>query len=215
MVRTLASAMVVCLLAPLPAASAGFTYTASNRYITAFATSEGVSNSQTITAPAFAPFNQTVNMEVHGPQFGNGGYGSASQTSQLNPLGISAGGSWSGRRDSQLGSPSGGGTSHFSANFTLDEAAEFTLEASGAMTQFGFGTTDGLPGGFLFMTPGNYHGTMRAGTYQLVGEASGSAGFPPSGNGFSMTLTIPSPGSAAALLGLAAGLPLVRSRRRG
>lgn len=193
-------------------AYADFAYISQTRSITASAVSGAVTDSQSMSASDFGPFNATVNARAFNPDTGFSGFGSASQTSSFAPLQILAGGSWSGRRDGQTGQPSGGGTSTFHVSFTIDTAVDYEFTAStvdGAMFAFIF-TGAGPGGGLDIRQPGTYAGTLVPGPYLLDGVTSGSAGFPAGGGGFNLRLTIPS--SATACLG---GLgALVASRRR-
>lgn len=208
-------ALVVGSLAATSAAPGAITYQSQNRFITASAISEGVTDSHSVFASGFGPFHANVSALAIGPVFMNTGNGFANQDSTLDPLEIVAGGSWSGYRSGQAGTPAGGGTTSFSVTFTLDEPADFTFDASGALTVFGFYYTGGGPGDGLYITqPGSYAGTLQAGPYSLTGEASGMAGFPPSGSGFSLHLVIPAPPALGALALMAfAAAGAVRRRR--
>lgn len=204
MIRTLT--MTGAVVAMTPTLWGSIVYTSQARYIRARgeAALGSIVDEHTLTAPDFSPFDESVSAEAIDPFAMVSGWGRARQQSTLEPTSIFVVGEWAGGRTGQ--GASGGGTSSFAVNFTLDEAAEYAFSASAVPGMF---YVFAGPDGFALSTLGTFSGTLAPGDYWLSAGVTGSAGFPPSGGGFAIELTIvPGPGGAA-LLG-----PLVLGRRR-
>ncbi|MCC6679253.1 MAG: hypothetical protein IT436_19170 [Phycisphaerales bacterium] len=201
-------AMVMgAVAATTPTLWASIVYTSQNRFIRARgeASLGSIVDEHTITAPDFGPFDQSIEAEAVDPFTMISGWGRAQQESILDPLHIGVNGQWSGGRTGQ--GASGGGTSSFSVNFTLDEAADYVFTATAVPGMF---YIFGGPDGFALTTLGTFSGTLAPGDYFMSGAVTGSAGFPPSGGGFTMDLVIvPGPGAALVL----ATVFLARRRR--
>lgn len=191
-------------------ATAGFTFTGQIRSITANASAAlgAITDTHSLSAPDFAPFNASVDASATDPQFGAMGFGHANQNSTLDPLHIAAQGGWSGGRNGM--GAGGGGSCTFEVFFTLDVASAYTLMAFPAANGYFFSG----PNGFGISDPGSFSGVLEAGDYSLQAFASGFAGFPPSGDAFFIDLTIVPAPSSAALLPIVAAAAAIRSRRR-
>ncbi len=200
----------IALVAAAAPATAGFTFTSQSRSITAHASaaSGSVTDTHSQSATDFAPFIASVDASATDPQFGAMGFGHADQNSTLGALAISAQGGWSGGRTGM--GAGGGGSCSFNVSFTLDFASAFTLVAFPAADGYFFSGPNGLG----LSDPGTFTGVLEAGEYTLQAFASGSASFPPSGDGFFIDLIIvPTPSSAAAMTIVAAAAGLWPRRR--
>ena len=220
----LGGASLLCLASQASAAS--LTYTAQTRTISASASDVGASDGQTDSAPDFNLFDAAVSASA-----GASG-ASASQRSELLPLGVTMTGRVSGfdGQPGNAGSGSGLGSSTLMATFSLDEPAPYTFNLD--ITQPGntFGPAGGYstsltgPGGTVFSAslPGGGGGTfdsaglLQSGSYVLsVRFSNGGQGTGTSGgrNDYSAVLAIPEPATAT-LAGLGLVLAAARRRRR-
>lgn len=190
-------------------AHADFIYTFQSRTVTATAYADfgQVVVTNTVIAPDFGPFNESLEAIAVSTTGQHSGTGRAHLESTLDPLRVFASGGWSGSRQGGPGG-NGGGDSSFSVNFMLDVPSDFTLQV-GALGQFLLITG---PGGFNIDQSGSYAGTLLPGAYSAVAGASGTAGFPPSGDGFFFNLVIIPAPSAAAVFAPLAMLTLRRRR---
>lgn len=179
---------------------ASIVYTSQSRSITARGEAGlgSIVDEHTVTAPDFGPFDRAVTAEAIDPFTMVSGWGRAQQDSVLDPFHIAVNGQWSGGRTGQ--GASGGGASNFAVSFTLPEAVDYVFTATAVPGLF---YTFAGPDGFALTELGTFSGTLAPGDYWMMASVSGSAGFPPSGGGFSMDLAIvPGPG-AFGLLALA------------
>lgn len=215
------------------AASAGFIFTAQERYVTGeLGGNLGHAGPQKFSATDFGLFDRTTSLTI--PTYGGGA--SASQRSQLLSDAITVAGQLGTGRPAMVGTGWASAASYTSVSFDLPTTTDVTLSASGRVSGFSMlgrriyltqpgsasiASWDDQGSGGLFPAgnisrSGNF--TLPAGSYQLlVSMSSYDSAIAGSSYGtpeFNVALTIPEPGGASVVVFALAAAAAGRTRRR-